>query len=245
MQRLIRIVLFNLLLCLPLSAFALDGYVSANVNLRSGPGLDYPVVSVLPQWTGLQVMGCVNGYAWCDVQVGPDRGWIYAEYLQSMSNNEPVYVNDYAVQLGVPIVTFSIGTYWDSYYRTRPWYSQRSYWIGRPSPVYRPLPPRRPNMRPMLRPSNVRPISPPRPPSQVRPSGRPPVRNNLPPPPHQTVVNPSRPAGNMSPPRSPNNNGSGNHQTPPPNNNRSGPGNQQPSKEQGRSGSREKDNNGH
>lgn len=174
MQRMIRIVLFNLLLCLPLSAFAIDGYVNTHANLRSGPSTDYPAVAMLPQWTGVQVYGCVNGYSWCDVQSGPDRGWVYAPYLQfAGSGDQPIYLDGNAAMLGIPIVTFAIGTYWDNYYRSYPWYRQRSYWVGRPAPIFRPLPSRPIGMRPQ-RPPNNRPIL--RPGGTV--GGRPPVGNN-------------------------------------------------------------------
>jgi uncharacterized protein YraI len=173
------LVLSALLLCLSSTVFAADGYVNADVNLRAGPGTDYPAVTVIPRWTGLQVQGCVDGYSWCDVVVGSERGWIYAQYLQFVrDNNEPVYLNDNGPQLGIPVVTFTVGTYWDSYYRTRPWYRQRGYWVGRPPPIYRPLPSRPPWNRPPPRPPITRPPPPrPRPPIDSGPGGRPPVVN--------------------------------------------------------------------
>ncbi|GAG06032.1 unnamed protein product, partial [marine sediment metagenome] len=98
-----KLVLSVLLLCTSLSVFAADAYVNADVNLRSGPGTEYPAVTVVPRWTGLQVQGCVEGYSWCDVLVGADRGWIYAQYLQFVqNNNETVYLDGNGPQLGIP-----------------------------------------------------------------------------------------------------------------------------------------------
>jgi len=173
------------LLCFSSAAFAADGYVSADVNLRAGPGTDYPAITVVPKWSGLQVQGCVDGYSWCDVQVGSERGWIYAQYLQfARDGGEPVYINDNGPQLGIPVVTFVLGTYWDSYYRTRPWYRQRGYWGSRPAPIYRPLPSRPPWTRPPQRPPiNRPPPLRPRPPIGAGPGGRPPITNPRPRPP--------------------------------------------------------------
>jgi len=191
MRRMIRITLFVTLLFLSLPVLAADGYVISDVNLRAGPGTDYPSITVIPKWTGLQVQGCVDGYSWCDVQVGPDRGWVYGQYLEFMRGNEPVFIEDSGPQLGIPIVTFSVATYWDSYYRTRPWYSRRAYWVSRPPPIYRPPPARPPGMRPPPRPPfnggrppiNRPPPPRPRPPSQGGPGGRPPITKPPPRPP--------------------------------------------------------------
>ncbi len=195
MRGMVRITLFVTLLFLSLPALAVDGYAVTDVNLRAGPGTDYPSITVVPQWTGLQVQGCVDGYSWCDVQVGADRGWVYAQYLEFLQDNEPVYIEDNGPRLGIPIVTFSVGTYWDSYYRTRPWYRNRAYWVSRPPPIYRPLPSRPPGMRPpprppfhggrppVNRPPITRPPPRPRPPSQGGPGGRPPITTPAPRPP--------------------------------------------------------------
>ena len=49
----------------------------------------------------------------------------------------PIY--SYGPALGLPIITFSIGSYWDNYYRGRPFYGNRNYWYHRP---YHPPAPR-------------------------------------------------------------------------------------------------------
>ena len=61
------------------TADAAPGYVTDGVNLRAGPGIDYPLLAPLPPGTPAEIFGCLDGWTWCDIAVnGPDgalRGW--------------------------------------------------------------------------------------------------------------------------------------------------------------------------
>ena len=115
-------------------------YASHQLNLRAGPGSGYPVVAVLQPGIGVWVQGCLAGYQWCDVQVdaGP-RGWVYAQYLTYPQGGATVPLPSAAVAIGVPILAFTLGSYWSSYYRDRPWYHD---------PHWNPRPPRPPGWQP-------------------------------------------------------------------------------------------------
>lgn len=128
-----------LMVAIPLVAAAQTAYVTRNVNVRAGPDSSYPLVATLRAGTPVSVGGCIASYTWCDVYTGDLRGFVYASYLTYpyQSNQVPIY--SYGPALGLPLITFSLGTYWDDYYRGRPFYDKRSYWATRP---YHAPPPR-------------------------------------------------------------------------------------------------------
>lgn len=118
------------------SAFAADGYVTGDVNLRAGPDISYPRVSMLDAGTPVAIEGCVNGWSWCDVAAGDNRGWVAGNFLQEEYQGQRVFVPEYGVQIGIPIVAFVFGAYWDEHYRNRSWYSEREHW-SQVRPQYR------------------------------------------------------------------------------------------------------------
>ncbi|MGE8162041.1 SH3 domain-containing protein [Paraburkholderia sp. NPDC080076] len=111
-----------------------QAYTNTTVNVRAGPAPDYPVVAQLPRGVPLSVMGCISNYQWCDVAAPNLRGWAYAGSLSYPYQGANVPVMNYGTVIGLPIVTFSIGTYWGNYYRGRPWYGQQSRWAHHPPP---------------------------------------------------------------------------------------------------------------
>jgi uncharacterized protein YraI len=192
-----RIILLCLLLGLPTAALAQLAYTTSTVNMRAGPDSSYPLVLRIFPGTQVNVFGCLDNWSWCDVGVGPDRGWVYAQYLGYPYQDQRVPIYGYGPTLGLPIVTFTIGPYWDNYYRNRPWWNQRNYWYQRPPPYYRPPPP------PSYRPPSYHP-----PPHGGRPPPpRPPPGGGRPPPPRPP------PGGGRPPPPPP---GGGRPPPPPP-----------------------------
>ncbi len=127
-----RILVASMLGCSVLaaasSAFAGQGYLVANVTLRAGPDVGYPSVAGLRAGTPVGIEGCVDGWSWCDVTTGNDRGWVSANYLQEDYQGQRVLVPQYGVQIGIPIVSFVFGSYWDNYYSDRSWYHNRDHW---------------------------------------------------------------------------------------------------------------------
>lgn len=165
-MKLKQLLLCGLAALLPLGAAAQQAHSAKWVNLRAGPARDYPRVARLGPRTPLAVQGCTAGFGWCDV-IAPDstRGWVYAGNIVYPYQSGQVPVIRYGAVIGIPIVTFVIGSYWDNYYRNRPWYHDRPHWAHHrppPRPIVRP---------PVVRPPVVRPPPRPRPPPSVRPPG--------------------------------------------------------------------------
>lgn len=119
-------------LVVPGASQAQTAYTTRTVNMRAGPSRDYPVVDQLQPGEAVEINGCLDDWTWCDVSIGNDRGWVYAGSLESPYRNRRVVIYGNGPMFGYPIVGFSVGPYWDTYYRGRPWYSRRSYWAGRP-----------------------------------------------------------------------------------------------------------------
>src|SRR6478736_1759881 len=187
-------------LALPLAVMAQQAFTRAGVSLMAGPGNSYPVVAMLGEGQPVDVMGCTQGYGWCDVML-PDglRGWLYAPVLEYPYQGTPVPLPGYAAVIGVPIISFSIGSYWGSYYRDRPWYPEPRWWGGRPPPPpmagWRPPPPSRPSWQPHLGPPppNFRPPTPVWQPSRPDQGMRPPRDPGVHPPGPPPISTPNRP----------------------------------------------------
>jgi uncharacterized protein YraI len=173
-----------LFLMLPIPAFAQIAFTTQPVNIRAGPDRAFPLVSWLPGGASVNVVGCIDGWRWCDVIAGRSRGWVYARFLSFSFQNQMVPVMTGGARLGLPLITFSVGPYWDRHFRGRPWYSSRSQWMGwhppsrhpsRPRPGQPPSrpPPQRPPSRPRPGPGTNAPI---RPPLNIPPSGSRPPR---------------------------------------------------------------------
>ncbi|MEO8849066.1 MAG: SH3 domain-containing protein [Casimicrobiaceae bacterium] len=120
------------LISIPLGAAAQYAVTTRTVNVRAGPDTTYPLVASLAPGTSVNVGGCIAAYTWCDVYVGNVRGFVYANYLTYPYQTGRVPIYSYGPALGLPLITFSLGNYWDDYYRGRPFYGRRSYWQARP-----------------------------------------------------------------------------------------------------------------
>ncbi len=155
---------------LPAAANAANGYVTASVNMRSGPSTAYPPVTVIPDGASVDIIGCLTGFSWCDVAWRGYRGWVSSNYLDYFAERRRYRLPEYGPRYGVPIITFNFG-YWDRYYRDRPFYRERHRFFH-DGPHHRP--PRFDNPRP--RPPVIRDRPPARPPIiRDRPSAHPPV----------------------------------------------------------------------
>lgn len=151
-------------------ASAQNAYTSRPMNVRAGPDGVYPLVAQVGPGAPLDVHGCLSDWSWCDVSFDDNRGWMYADGLSFVYQGERVPLYSYGPSLGLPIITFTLGAYWDDYYRGRPWYPQRNSWAHRRLPPHM-RPPGRPLAGPPPMPRGRRPAPP-----QPTPQSRPPQR---------------------------------------------------------------------
>ena len=110
----VTVIVLNVLL--PSTAAAQSTFTSQSVNLRAGPDRSFPLVTWFPPRTQVRVLGCTAGWRWCDVSARGWRGWVSSRYLANVPRGR------------VPVVSFSVGPYWDAHFRNRPWYASRSSW---------------------------------------------------------------------------------------------------------------------
>ena len=65
---------------LPEVASAAPGYATGSVNLRTGPGIQYAKIVVVPAGALLEVYSCTS---WCHVNYRGYVGWVSARYVSS------------------------------------------------------------------------------------------------------------------------------------------------------------------
>ena len=131
-----------LLLAVCGTAGAQNAYTARSLGLHAGPDRSYPLVAQVDEGMPLEVHGCLDGWSWCDVSAEGNRGWMYGGGIYFDYNGGTDWLYSYGPQVGVPVITFSVDSYWGSYYQGRPWYGQRETWahrhFARPARLTRP-----------------------------------------------------------------------------------------------------------
>jgi uncharacterized protein YraI len=70
------------LLALSGAAFAQTAVTATtDLNVRAGPGPQYPVVGVLGASQSTTLNGCMQNSKWCSVAMQAGEGWVYSDYL--------------------------------------------------------------------------------------------------------------------------------------------------------------------
>jgi uncharacterized protein YraI len=115
---------------LPAAAQAADAIAQHSGTLRAGPGSDFPEVDHISSGDSLQVYGCTDGYDWCDVSDGDNRGWFPGSRIAYMRDGSEEILPEVATVVGIGIVGFAVDEYWGAHYHSRPWFNREHYFVG-------------------------------------------------------------------------------------------------------------------
>ncbi|AYG59753.1 DUF1236 domain-containing protein [Rhizobium jaguaris] len=78
-----------------------------DLDVRTGPGPQYPTVGTATRGSEASLDGCIQGSNWCRIDVNGMRGWVDAQTLSVEQNGNPVVVEEHYSELGVPTVTYA------------------------------------------------------------------------------------------------------------------------------------------
>ncbi len=93
-------------LALSASAFAQTAVSAAtDLNVRSGPGPQYPVVGLIGAGESTTLNGCLESSKWCVVATSSGEGWVYSDYLTGDFGGTQVVLTERPADSGVKIVT--------------------------------------------------------------------------------------------------------------------------------------------
>ncbi len=109
---------------------AVQGYTTAGVNLRAGPSTTYPVVATMRAGDEVTIYGCLSGWTWCDIDWRGYRGWAAGQYLDVPYQQHHQPILSYGEYVGVPFLSFSIGSYWNDHYRDRTFFGDMQRYQG-------------------------------------------------------------------------------------------------------------------
>jgi uncharacterized protein YraI len=87
-------------------AFA-DTPVSAvtDLNVRAGPGPQYPVIGVLAAGQQATLNGCLENSKWCTIAEAQGQGWVYSDYVAADFGGSQVMLTERPADSGVAIVS--------------------------------------------------------------------------------------------------------------------------------------------
>lgn len=66
---------------------------SADLDVRAGPGRDYPVLGVVGTDREATLLGCDSASEWCEIESGAVSGWVDSEFLVAEGGGD-VYINE-------------------------------------------------------------------------------------------------------------------------------------------------------
>lgn len=74
------------------------------LNIRVGPGPEYPVIGAIPDKSQAAINGCIAGSRWCQINFNGKQGWAYSQYLTVNTGGQTISVSD---ARNLPPVTYT------------------------------------------------------------------------------------------------------------------------------------------
>lgn len=81
---------------------------TTDLNIRSGPGPQYPAVGVIEAGGQATLQGCIQGSKWCQVTYNGTTGFSYSDYLAGNFSGEQVVVTS-RIGEAVPVIEYEGG----------------------------------------------------------------------------------------------------------------------------------------
>lgn len=78
---------------------------TTDLNVRAGPGPQYPVVGAISANGEATIQGCLENSKWCQVSASGVEGWSYSDYLVVNHADTRIVVTERQPDL-VPVVTY-------------------------------------------------------------------------------------------------------------------------------------------
>lgn len=93
------------------------GTATTDLNLRSGPGPEQPVIGFIKARQKANVLGCIEGSLWCQVDFKGKTGWAYSQYMSLAAGGGRIVVREPANVANIPVVTYDALGYRTPTYR--------------------------------------------------------------------------------------------------------------------------------
>ena len=94
-----------------------DTAVSAvtDLNVRAGPGPQYPVIGVLTAGQSATLNGCIENSKWCTIAEAGGQGWVYSDYVTADIGGSRVVLTERRASVAVVSPPEDIGNYSTDY----------------------------------------------------------------------------------------------------------------------------------
>ncbi|MER9241797.1 DUF1236 domain-containing protein [Mesorhizobium sp. M0633] len=106
MKRILFPAVAGALIAMSGSALA-DTAVSAitDLNVRAGPGPQYPVIGVLAAGQSATLDGCIANSKWCTIAAANGQGWVYSDYVTADFGGSRVVLTQRPASADIAVVT--------------------------------------------------------------------------------------------------------------------------------------------